>query len=307
MAKKAGEEKKYNHYSRREVLKAGARVGASAAFYGTIGHFLGRGYQEGKEWYAKNIQPTEKEAREGVHELRGKYDNLKREAKILLRGEKAVVEEENRKWEVYRQRINNQREEKQKENQEVLSRRALLRYPLTFAKQIHENPTTTLTLTGIAYGGIKSTIKAIPRYLNKREFARLKDRNTEYEERISILENYKRRMEQSQERDTEEVRKESERVGGLLDSAGRASGKLEIKVTEKSEDKVPLIAIGLTGLLASFILNISKISGFIVAEDVFIKSLDLSIFLFLASLILIFIATRKKKTKIVQKNQYKFS
>ncbi|MFH1365146.1 MAG: hypothetical protein ABIH28_01010 [archaeon] len=304
MAKKGEKRRVENKYTRREVLKASARIGAGAAAYGTLGHFLGRGYDYLKEIYRENIQvPKEKIERE-LHNFGGKYDNAKRKAKIFVKGEQAVVEEENRAWEIERQRINRQRDEGQKE----IGRRGFLKsLGDGYLKQLHNKPIPTLTLTGAAYGASKSTIRAIPRYLSRKEIAVLKDKNSEYGERIDVLEDYKKRMEESDEKNTKEIRSELERVGWLLDNARRASGKLEVIAEEDEKRSIPLAIVGLVGLFVFFAGNISKINGFVVGEYFFVSSMGLSFLLLLFSLTLIYFGTKRKKVKIIHRHPYKFA
>jgi hypothetical protein len=95
-------------------------------------------------------------------------------------------------------------------------------------------------------------------------------------------------------------------VKSLLENAKRASGKLETIVEDSQKENILLISLGLTGLIASFIMNLPQVSGFIIVESTSFSPIGLSILFFLASLILIFLGTRKRKIKIVQKNPYKF-
>jgi hypothetical protein len=207
MAKKEDRKRVDNKYARREFLKASARIGAGATIYGMGGYLLGRGYQSMKELYNQNIKPPIEALEKGAKQTENMLNNYKREAKIFLRGENAVKAKEDKEWKERVQEINQLKEEKQKAGKEILSKRALLQYPVNYLKQVHNSPTSTLAITGAAYGATKSTIRAIPRYLTKRKIAILMDKNASYEKRISALEEYKKAIENSNERKEEEIKK----------------------------------------------------------------------------------------------------
>jgi hypothetical protein len=316
MPKKEGR-KKENKYTRREVLKSGARIAGGTAVYGTIGYFGGKGYQTLKDIYNSNVRPTvdfikerKNNFEEGKKSLQRKLDYTKREAKVLLYGEKAVEAEEDIEWQKQVKEMTKKRLEAQKKREEELNRRGFLSHLGDFGKGylslIHSNPIPTLTISGMAYGATKSTIKVIPKYLKEKEIARLKDENTEYKERLNILENYKRRIEESEENNTKETKSELERIGEILENAGRASGKLETIVKEP-KNEISFIAIGIIGLIISLTGGIFRLNGFIISKYTTFTSYNLCFLLILGSLLFFYFGIKGKRKKITKKNNIRFN
>lgn len=298
-----------NKYTRREFLKLGARAGIGATLYGAGGYFLGKGYQIGKDWYSENIQPAVESTKKAKSKIAEMYDGIKREGKILIYGEKKVLEEEKIQRMVEKEKI-------EKEEKERISRRGFLKYPLEYLKQVHKHPVPTLTITGVAYGAAKSTIKGIPKYLTNLKIAKLKDENTKYEERIGILEEYQgkleREMKELKQKGEEytgqiaELQKELSGLKGILENSERASGKLETIVEESSEKEILFLELGLAGLLVSTMINTFALTGFAVAREVYTLSVKAGVALFIFSVAFVLMSMRKKKTKIIKKNSYKF-
>ncbi len=316
MAKKE-ERKKENKYTRREVLKAGARIAGGTAVYGTVGYFGGKGYQALKDIYDSNVRPTvnfikegKNNLEEGKKSLQRKLDYAKREAKVLLYGEKAVEAEEDKEWQKQVKEMTKKRLETQKRREEELNRRGFLSHlgnlGKGYLKLIHSNPIPTLTISGMAYGATKSTIKVIPKYLKEKEIARLKDENTEYKERLNILEDYKKRIEESEENNTNEIKSELERIGEILENAGRASGKLETIVKE-SKNEMSFIIVGIIGLIISLVGGIFRLNGFVISNSTSFTSSNLCFILLLGSLIFFYFGIKGKRKRIIKKNNIRFN
>lgn len=269
---------KKKRYTRREAIKLGAKATAGAAIGGTIGHFAGRGYKTVRDFYREDIDPYIRKGKKIMDKTEETKDKTKKFVdKYLLRKEVPVTEEE------------------VVEPKKEISRRGFLRKMLGYA---HEHPISSGTAIGATSGAGLSGLVFIPGYLRKKQIAKLKDTNTEYGERIGILESYKNKLEEDiinikegysqQEAEIDDLKKELTILRKVL---GKEKG-LEKKVIEP-EGHNTLLIIGLIGIILAIILSSLNLTGFYILENSIEVYLGSGL-IFVFSLILIFLGSNKK-------------
>ncbi len=260
-------------YTRREAIKYGAKIGFGAALWGTAGNLLGRGYEYGRDFYRNEVKPTLDTVKKGVDKVGEWGDDLNRTFNPWYEPKKEV-----------------------KKEPEKVTRRRFLK---SLAWQAHEHPVAAGTAVGTTYGAVKHALTGLSRYLTKSQIAKLKDKNTDYEERIHILEEYQAGLEQSmKEKDVkvDKLQAELEEVKEIMKRLKKPSG-LEEKASEGStteESKEVFLALGISGLFVSIMLGSVSITGNVLLDATGRNALLLSIVLFFISLLVVFIGIRKR-------------
>lgn len=267
----------YNHsknYTRREFLKSGARVGGSAAVYGAVGGFLGKGYETIRDAFYGMTQKTGNKLGEldkKVEEM-GKYNPAKVAKKVeetrgsFWRKIFGRTEEDQAKWRD-KYGIKNPREDyeapkdsnepnqpyKSQTKQEEISRRGFLKTILGYAQR---HPVGAGIAAGAAYGAGKSAYRQHGSVKDKIEIARLKGRVDYLEERTNPAE----------------------------------SGRIKESGLEKT-----FTIIGIIGLIISIFFSLSNITGLAVLSMGAQKTQISSIIILIISFMLIIVGKIKFK------------
>lgn len=164
-------------YTRREILKYGARVGTSSAFYGTIGGVAGRLYREARDFIYSGLNKVGNK----LVEIDDKTDSLPNYNPVKIA--KGVEDARTSFW---RKALGISKEE-QAENRKALRIKHPKSYqppekkeekPISrrgfFSKAIRlfdEYPTASAAIAGATYGAGKSSIEGYSNYKTKKQLA----------------------------------------------------------------------------------------------------------------------------------------
>lgn len=285
-------------YQRREFIKTTAKGIGGITLGGFFGNLIGRGYRTTKEEYLEHVDPYVKKGKEIIDKTEEVGDSIKEKGDDVKDwynekvnkyiNKKAYKRQQDEKLEKEK-RERAEREAEEKSKNEKMSRRGL------FSKYLHtfnNNPIGIGTATGATIGGLVSTLKLFPKYIEKKKVAKLKDEHLDYKRRLEILEDYKKTLE-------EELTKRDGKITGLEDELGKIYEKLES--IEKNKDNSRLerkieegnnleTSIGL--LVSSSILMIAlliyegaRFSGFSISSNKIISIKPLSLITLFLSLL----------------------
>jgi len=208
-------------HSRRSALKYLARVGVGTTLWGAGGYGAGRVF----DYTVKPVVDSVLQTSERVNEVSEGLSNLNPFK------EKSVV------------RL-------------PLSRRGFFH---TLAKKFYDNPISSGTVAGVIYGGSKSAIGGIPKYLTQRQLGVLRDENADYRERLEVLEDYKRRLEMG-------VSERDARVGRLESELGRVNALIGETKRDSGTSGRTLVIIGAFGLISSIVLSSTALTGNVIGS-----------------------------------------
>jgi len=265
----------YKHsknYIRREFLKTGAKVGGSAAVYGTVGGFLGKGYETIRDLYNAVIKKggtylSEQETKAEIskekpnkglgdrfRELSQRLGRFKYDTQGKVEEKVGIGRDEKQKQEWrYNKEIPNPKTGKPEERPIETTRRGFFRTILGYA---HQHPVGTGIAAGAAYGAGKSAYRQRRKARDKIEIAELKDKVNYLEDKINP--------------------KESE------------------EVKEAGLEKT-LTIIGIIGVFISIFFSLSNITGLAILDMSTQKTKISSIIILIISLILIIVGKIKFK------------
>jgi len=174
-------------YTRREALKYGGKIVLGATIWGTVGNFIGRGYETGRDFYRGEVAPYVEKGKLLIDKSEGAIKESKRflwdkpidYLKELFTGEKPKEGREQKKI--------------IKKEREKISRRTFLG---SFLKYGHEHPVGTGTAIGLTYGTTKKSISGFGNYQKNKKIAILRDENEGLNERVDNLEKKIRQLEE---------------------------------------------------------------------------------------------------------------
>ncbi len=169
----------------------------------------------------------------------------------------------------------------------------------------YKHPVAAGALVGATYGTGKYALKGIGKYLTERQIAKLKDENTDYKERLELLEKYRTGVQKDLEGKgaridylekqltnvNAQIRILSTKPGKLELTAGEAVGEEE---TPSEPETLPLI-IGGAGLLISIVLSTMTLTGNVVLNENINQAFFANIALFIVSLILVVFGIRFRR------------
>jgi hypothetical protein len=278
------EKKQPRKYQRREFIKAGAKVGAGTALGGGLGYLTGKTYKAGRDFYREDIKPIGDAINPTMEKLGETKERLGDWWDKYVKG----------------------KQEEPKEPEKTSRRRFLSKYFHIF----NEHPVGTGTVTGVALGGLVSSLKLYPQYIQKKNIAKLKDEHIDYEERIKILEEYKKELEKaSTEKDKKIMGLEGEvyqlkKIYEKLNMNEKDSSGLEDKLEEDNlESPVTMFVSGMFLLILLTLINGINYTGFFTFNKVINPSSNfLGIILLFTSLALIIIGGLRL-IKISKKNR----
>lgn len=302
------EKKEPKKYQRREFIKTTAKGIGGITIGGFFGNLIGRGYRTTRNEYIEHVDPYVKKGKAIIDKTEEVGDTLKEKGndvkdwynenvnkyinkKSYKRQQDEKLEKEKREYE--------KREAEEKAKNEKMSRRGF------FSKYLHifnEHPVGVGTTTGAAIGGLISTLKLFPQYIEKKKVAKLKDEHLDYKRRLKILEDYKEKLE-------EELAKRDGKITGLEDELAKIYEKLN--TIEKNKDNsglekkieggnnletpIGLLVSSSILMLALLIYEGARSSGFAVSSNEIISIKPLSLITLFLSLLFALIGIIKLK------------
>jgi len=260
-----------NKYNRREFLKASGKTAGGAAFYGTVGGFIGRGYEGLKNIFYSGTRDIGNR----LTKVEDKVDSLSdyHPAKVAKEVEETRSnfwrdlfgrsEKDQSRWrEEYEIKhpksykpVKSASDEKKIGGVKNESRRSFLRLMLGYA---HEHPVSTGVGVGAGYGGVKTGMRSAGKYHARKETNELRKRVDDFEEELR----------------------------------GLKEGDLEKEVDEGPKITIILSLIGIFISLGFITSNF--ITGRAISEASNKLTLSVGIFLFLFFLIILFISIKVK-------------
>lgn len=251
-------------HTRRAFLKYAARIGLGAALWG------GAGYVGGKVFGA-TVKPVVDTILGASRKVNDAYNGLRRLNPLARRTPTPPV-----------------------------TRRSFLS---SLVRTSYHHPIAAGTAVGVTYGAGKYALSNASKYLTDRQIAKLKDENTDYQERLELLEKYRAGVKKDlkgKDARIDYLEKELVKVNEQIRLLGAKPSKLELTAGEGSEDTgtepetLPLI-IGGTGLLISIALSTMKLTGNVIFNTNVNQMFSANIAIFIVSLLLVLFEIKKRK------------
>lgn len=175
----------------------------------------------------------------------------------------------------------------------------------SLVRTAYHHPVEAGIAVGATYGTGKYALSGMSKYLTDRQIAKLKDENTDYRERLELLEKYKAGVQKDLKGKDARINylgKQLASVNEQIRLLSAKSGKLELTAGEGTEDTelsepetLPLI-IGGAGLLISIALSSLSITGNTIFNAGANQMFSANIVIFVISLLLVLFGMRKRKS-----------
>jgi hypothetical protein len=263
-------EKKGKKYTRREFLKQSGIGGLRVATYGALGGALGKVYGyvilNPLRYLSERVDDTARL----THELNQRVENSEGAAGYLKNPNNFIDRYVVGSWKKVsgrtdedqrKERVRIGVEEPNPEDNEI-SRRGFFR---SFFDYISKNPVKSGVGAGAGYGALKSVGKARTGYQKAKTRHEINDLKEEQE---------------NLRKDVEDLKKKKKDLEGITEDGGRV-----------------MVLIGFTGIILSALIGTINLTGFVILSSVRTSLSISSLIVFFISFIILFLGSKKYKSK----------